>query len=119
MKLVVPTNSKQGLSDKIATHFGRCSTYTFLNGKGEVTKIINNTSEHMGGTSLSPKLIENHGANILLCQDIGPRAINLCLNLGIDVYVCQADTVKEIFQLWQNKKLKKAGSEDACKQHKR
>jgi len=119
MKIVIPTNNKKGLDDKVADHFGRCFTYTFLNEKGEVVEIIDNTSEHMGGIGLPPELMKKHGANILLCRDIGPRAINLCKDLGIDVYVYQANTVKEFFQFWQDSKLKKAGVEDACEQHKR
>jgi len=117
MRLVIPTNSKEGLNDKIAEHFGRCFTYTFLNEKGEVIEIIDNTSEHMGGTGLPPELMKKHRADVLLCRDIGPRAIDLCKKLGIDVYVYQAKTVEEFFQLWQNNKLKKANAEDACEQH--
>ena len=118
MKIVVPTNSRKGLDDTIAEHFGRCLTYTFLNEKGEIIEIIDNTSEHMGGAGLPPELMKKHGANVLLCRGLGPRAINLCKELGIDVYVYRAETVKDIFELWQNKKLKKAGAEDACEQHK-
>lgn len=118
MKIVVPTNTKKGLDDKIAEHFGRCLTYTFLNEKGEVIEIINNTSEHMGGTGLPPELMKKHNADVLLCKDLGPRAIDLCKELGIDVYVYQAETVKDIFELWQNKKLKKASVEDTCEKHK-
>lgn len=118
MKLVIPTNGKKGLDDEAAEHFGRCFTYTFLNEKGKIVEIIDNTSEHMGGTGLPPELMKKHGADILLCRDIGPRAINSCKDLGIDVYVCQTNTAKDIFQLWQNNKLKKADMEDACEQHK-
>ncbi|MFC1701057.1 NifB/NifX family molybdenum-iron cluster-binding protein [Patescibacteria group bacterium] len=115
MKLVVPTNGKKGLDDKIAEHFGRCLTYTFLNQKGEVLEIIDNTSEHMGGTGLPPELMKKHGADILLCRGLGSRAIDLCKELGIDIYVYQAETVRDIFELWQNNKLEKAGAKDACK----
>ena len=51
MKIVIPTNTKGGLDDKIAEHFGRCLTYTFLNEKGEVIEIIDNTSSQVGGTT--------------------------------------------------------------------
>ena len=61
MKIVIPTNTKKGLNDKIAEHFGRCLTYTFLNEKGELIKIINNSSEHMGGAGLPPELMKKHG----------------------------------------------------------
>jgi predicted Fe-Mo cluster-binding NifX family protein len=118
MKIVIPTNNKKGLNNKIAEHFGRCKTYTFLNEKGEVIEIMDNTSEHMGGVSLPPELMKKHGADILLCKDLGPRALNLCQELGIKVYTCQAETVKEIFEMWKNNKVKRAGPEDVCEQHK-
>ena len=118
MKLVIPTNNKKGLEDKIAEHFGRCLTYTFLSEKGEVVEIIDNTSEHIGGIGLPPELMKKHGADILLCRGLGSRAIDLCKELGIDVFVHQSETVKEIFEMWKNNKLKKAGAEDACEQHK-
>jgi len=115
MKIVIPTNNKNGLDDTIADHFGRCQTYTFLDEKGNVLEIIDNTSEHMGGTGLPPELMKNHGAEILLCKGLGSKALNLCQKLVIDVYVHQTDSVKDIFTLWQNNKLKKADINDACK----
>ena len=119
MKIVIPTNSRAGLDDKVAEHFGRPLTYTFLNEAGKVIEIIDNTSRHGGGAGLPPELMKKHGADVLLCQDIGPRAINLCKELGIDVYVHQAaNTVRDIFKLWQDNKLKQAGAEDACQDHK-
>jgi len=118
MKLVIPTNNKKGLDDKVAQHFGRCLTYTFLNEKGDVIEIIDNTSEHMGGVGLPPELMKKHGADILLCSGLGQRAVNLCKELGIDVYVHQSETVKDIFELWRDNKLKKACIEDACEEHK-
>lgn len=118
MKIVIPTNNKDDLDSTVAEHFGRCSTYTFLDEKGNLLEIIDNTSEHMGGRGLPPELMKEHGANILLCKDLGPRALTLCDQLKIDVYVSQAETVREIFDLWANNKLKKAGTEDVCEQHK-
>ena len=119
MKIIVPTDNKKGMQDIVAEHFGRCQTYTLLDEKGNVSKIIDNTSEHMGGVGLPPELMKKHGADVLLCKELGPRALDLCQQLGIDVYVCQAKTVKEIFEMWKNKKIKKAGSEDICGEHKR
>ena len=118
VKIVIPTNDKKGLNDKIADHFGRCLTYTFIDEKGNLLEVIGNTSEHMDGVGLPPELMKKHGADILLCKDLGPRALNLCQELGIEVYVCQAKTVKEIFEMWKNNKIKKAGAEDVCEEHK-
>ena len=118
MRIVIPTNDKKGLDDQIVDHFGRCLTYTFLNEKGEVLEVIDNTSEHMGGKGLPPELMKKHGADILLCKELGPRALNLCEQLGIDVYVGRAETVREIFEMWKNNKIKKANAGDVCEQHK-
>lgn len=118
MKIVIPTDGKKGLRDNVAEHFGRCNTYTFLDEKGKILEIIDNTSEHMGGSVLPPELMKNHGADILLCRELGPRALNLCKQLEIDVYVHRAKTVKEIYELWKNNKIKKAGLNDVCEEHK-
>ena len=114
MKIVIPTNNKKGLDDVIAEHFGRCQTYTFLNEKGKVLEIIDNTSEHSGGQGLPPELMKENKADILLCKGLGSRALNLCRELNINVYVYQVETVKDIFEMWKNNKLKPAGTEDVC-----
>ena len=118
MKIVIPTDDKKGLNDKIAEHFGRCNTYTFLDENGKILEIIDNTSEHMVGLGLPPELMKKHGANILLCKELGPRALDLCKKLGIDVYVIKAETVKEIFAIWKNNKINEANIEDVCEEHK-
>ncbi|MBN1156633.1 NifB/NifX family molybdenum-iron cluster-binding protein [Candidatus Woesearchaeota archaeon] len=117
MKIVIPTEGKDGESDLVSEHFGRCRTYTFLNDEGEVMEVIDNTSEHMGGTGLPPELMKLHGADILLCQGLGPRALSLCNEFGIEVYVGRANTVKDIFDKWKNKQIKKATNNDVCKEH--
>ena len=118
MKIVIPTDDKKGLYGKIAEHFGRCNTYTFLNEKGEVLEIIDNTSEHMGGQGLPPELMKAHGADVLLCRGLGPKALNLCGEFGIEIYVHRAKTAGEIFEMWKNNKLQKASCEDVCEEHK-
>jgi len=115
MKIVIPTNSTNGLNDEIAEHFGRCNTYTFLNEEGRLLEVIKNISEHMGGKGLPPELMKKNDANILLCRGLGPKALSLCEELNIKVYVYKAKTVREIFNMWKNNKLKEASLKDACR----
>lgn len=117
MKIVIPTNGKQGLSETTAQHFGRCSTYTFLDEIGNVVEILDNTGSHMGGNKLPPEIMKDHGADVLLCKGLGPNAVNLCKKLGIIVYVGTASTVQEMFDAWKQNELKKASVEDACEDH--
>lgn len=114
MKIVIPTNNENGLNSSVAEHFGRCRYYFFLDEKGKLIKIVENTTEHMGGSGLPPELMKKHGAEVLLCKGLGIRALKLCNELGIKVFVNQAETVKDIFNLWENGDLKEAISDDAC-----
>jgi len=117
MRITIPTNGKRGMDEEVAQHFGRCSTYTIIDENGKLLEIIDNTSEHMGGSGLPPELMKKHGTNVLLCRDLGPRAILLCKELKIEVYVGHANTVKEMFDVWKSGSMKKAGIDDACEQH--
>ena len=119
MKIAIPTNGKTGLDDTVAQHFGRCRTFTFLDEEGNIVEIIDNTSQHMGGRGVPPKLMKEHGANILLCKGLGPRALDLCTQLGIEVFVCEADTVKNIFTIWKSGRISKADFDDVCDEHRR
>ncbi len=118
MKIAIPTNGKKGFDEVVAMHFGRCNTYTFLDDNGSFLECIENSSEHMGGTGLPPELLKEHNVNVLLCKELGPRALELCNKNKIEVYTCNASTVKGIFELWKKSKLKKAGFEDVCEEHK-
>lgn len=118
MRLAIPTNGKAGLDEEVAQHFGRCNTYTILDGNGKLLKVIDNTSEHMGGSGLPPDIMKEHGTDILLCRDLGPRAIMMCNRLNIEVFVGHASTVREMFKEWKAGNMKKAGMDDACEHHK-
>ena len=63
--------------------------------------------------------MKKHGANVLLCKGLGPKALDLCRQFKIEVYVYPAMTVGEIFNLWKNDKIKKASSKDVCDEHKK
>ena len=116
--MAVPTEGKKGLEEKVAYHFGRCETYTILNENGELLEIIDNTSEHMGGRGLPPELLKKHGVRVLLCQGLGPRAVAMCEQLGIEVYVGEGRNVREMFELWRSGRLEKATMENVCEEHK-
>jgi len=114
MIIVIPTDGRKGLEETVAQHFGRCRTYTFIDESGKIIEIIDNTSEHGGGAGLPPELMKKHDADILLCKDLGMRALKLCSDLKIDVYVSDAETVNEIFNKWKNKEIKKATEQSVC-----
>ena len=107
MKIAIPTEDKKGLDDRVAEHFGRCKTFTFLDEEGRVVEIIDNVSSHTFGSKLPRERRIGKVVNVVLCKALGQRAFNLCKKLGIEVYVGKAETVREMFNLWKSGKLDK------------
>lgn len=114
MIIAIPTEGNKGLEDTVALHFGRCRTYALFDEEGKLIKRIDNIAEHSDGTLLPPQLLKQHGVDILLCRELGTRALKLCEEIGIDVYVHPSDKVKDLFNLWKDGKTKKASFDDVC-----
>jgi predicted Fe-Mo cluster-binding NifX family protein len=117
MKVCIPTMGNNGINEYVGEHFGRVPTYTVVDTKTNEVDVIDNTSEHTGGSGYPPEIIARTGADVMLCGGLGRRAIAMFEELGIMVYVGASGTVKEAIQMWQAGKLQQATDENACRQH--
>lgn len=117
MKVCVPTMGQSGMNEVISPHFGRCPHYTLIDTETNEVEVFPNTSEHMGGTGLPPELIARKGASVMLCSGLGPRAIQMFEQFGIEVFVGASGTVKDAISDWKSGKLQVATDETACKEH--
>jgi len=108
---------EKGLDEQVGEHFGRVPTYTIVDTDTDEVKIIDNTSEHLGGTGYPPEIIAKTGAEAMVCSGLGRRAILMFEELGIMVYVGAYGTVRNAIQMWKDGRLQKASDENACKQH--
>ncbi len=121
-KIIVPTETQEGINAPVAEHFGRAPYFTVVEfNKGQITNIttVANTSEHVGGTGsphdvltkLQPKAIAVHG--------MGPRGITAFQSAGIEVLKTDANTVKEVAEAYAQGKLGDLteGCPDAHHQH--
>jgi len=87
MRIAIPTNDKQGLEGSTAEHFGRCRTYTIIDEQGAILEIIDNTSQHMEGQKMPPQLLKDNHVDMMICRELGPKAIDLCSSLGISIAI--------------------------------
>ena len=101
----------------MSEHFGRSPTFTVVDTDSEQVQIVSNTSEHMGGTGKPPEQIAQTGAQVLICTGLGPRAIEMLVSYGIQVYVGARGTVKEAIGMWKDGQLEPATEQNACKDH--
>src|SRR4030042_3367328 len=105
MKVCVPTNGQGGFDDTVSEHFGRSPTFTVVDTESEKVNVINNNSEHMGGTGKPPEQIAQTGAKVLVCSGLGPRAISMLESYGIEVYIGAYGNVRQAVDLWRSGKL--------------
>jgi predicted Fe-Mo cluster-binding NifX family protein len=108
---------ENGLNDYVGEHFGRVPTYTIINLDTNEVKVIQNTSDHMGGHGHPPELMAKEGVKIMVCRGLGRRAILMFEELGIEVYIGASGKVKNAVDEFKQNKLQKAGISDACGQH--
>jgi len=117
MKVCMPTMSNTGLKDMIGEHFGRVPTYTIIDSESNEIKVIENTSEHMGGKGYPPEIMQVAGVEVMICSGLGRRAVQMFEHMGIMVYVGASGSVQNALDLWKNGHLQAATDENACKQH--
>jgi len=117
MKLCIPTLGNGGLDDFVSEHFGRAPTFTVVDMESNKVKTVQNTGEHFGGVGNTPELVAGAGAEIMLCSGLGPRAISMFEQLGIEVYVGASGTVSEAIRAFQAGALVEASDANACKMH--
>jgi predicted Fe-Mo cluster-binding NifX family protein len=117
MKVCVPTMGDKGLEEIVSGHFGRAPTFTIVDLETNDVRIVPNKSEHMGGMGKPPEKLVQEGVHVMLCSGLGPRAINMFENYGIEVFVGAQGTVRDTIELWRAGRMQMATDENACKEH--
>jgi len=116
-KVCVPTAGGGGLNALVGEHFGRVPTYTIYDSETGAVEVVDNTSEHAGGTGLPADLLSNLGIDVLLCSGLGRRAIGILSENGIEVCVGLSGTAREAIEAWKGGQLSGASEGDACQRH--
>ncbi len=87
-KIALACEDNKGLNGQISQHFGRCPSYLIVDVEGNEIKksdIISNPyyDNHIPG--MVPKFISEQGATVMIAGGMGPRAIDMFSNFGIEV----------------------------------
>lgn len=105
---------KGGMDDELSEHFGGSPTFTIVDTETKDVKIVPNQSEHFGGTGKAPEQIESTGTTVVICRGIGPKAMIMLRDFGIDVYAGSTGNARNAFEMWSSRKLQKASIQNAC-----
>ncbi len=115
-KVCVPTAGRGGLDDAVGEHFGRVPSYTIFDTETQSVNVIDNTSEHAGGSGLPADILSKLGIDVLLCKGAGRRALGIFGEKGIEVCVGVDGTAGEALNAWKAGNLSGASAADACQQ---
>jgi predicted Fe-Mo cluster-binding NifX family protein len=87
MKIAFASEDNQGLLGSLSAHFGRCPYYTIVDVEDKTVsnvQIIDNPyfTNHVPGAV--PQFIKEQGAQVMIAGGMGPRALELFNQLGIE-----------------------------------
>lgn len=122
MRIGIPTMGDKGLEETVSEHFGRAPTFTIVDMKTKEVKVLPNTSEHFGGFKVAPEILAEAGVEVMLCSGLGPRAVSMFEQFGVEVYVgadSSGTTVRDAISAFQAGRLTEASDANACKMHRR
>ena len=108
-KIALASESAQKLDGELSAHFGRCPYYTLVTFDGtsiqEVEAIANpHFTNHQPG--VMPEFIKSIGANVIIAGGMGPRAIDLFDEMGLEVVTGYAGRVGDILTAYLEGKIK-------------
>jgi len=115
--LCVPTSAAGGLDDHVGEHFGRVPSYTIFDVETGETRVVDNTSEHMGGAGYPAEILAKLEIDALLCRGLGRRAIQMLCDRGIRVFIDASGTARQAIEAWRAGDLTEAAEGDACTRH--
>lgn len=108
-RIIVPTDTQQGLDAPLAQHFGRAPYYAVveLDNNGEITsvKTVPNIGEHAGGRGFSHDNILTQEPTAIIVYGMGPRGLISFQNAGVAVLKANANTVGEVVASFKDDEL--------------
>jgi predicted Fe-Mo cluster-binding NifX family protein len=114
MLVAVPSETDAGQSSPVAGHFGRAPFFVVVDTESGHVKAIENDSSHFGGAALPPELLAANGVQAVLCHGMGLRAINLCAESTLSVYIGTETTVADMVAAFREGRLRAASEADGC-----
>ncbi len=122
MRIVIPTNTPDGLLAKRGAHFGKAPFYVIVDVENGEIKDVDFTANpgHSGGAcGNAVSNIKNLGAEVLIVSGIGPNPLMGFKQVGIKVYYDgESKTVEESVKNFLNGKLEEMQPEMSCSHHK-
>lgn len=87
-RIAVAADDETGLDGQMAGHFGRCRAYVVVEtveGRIRGSRVVPNPHVEAHQPGQVPRFIQGLGVDAILAGGMGPRAVNMLSQFGIDV----------------------------------
>ncbi len=102
-KLAVACEDDRGLDGQVSGHFGRCPAYTVVEVQdGAIVGARVETNPHFGNhqPGTMPVFVRGLGANVVIAGGMGPRAIDMFTEFGIEVATGAVGNVRRVVEAY-------------------
>jgi predicted Fe-Mo cluster-binding NifX family protein len=99
--IAVAAEDETGLDGQVAGHFGRCQACVVVETSGgqiEGSRVVPNPHAQAHQPGQMPRFIQGLGVDAILAGGMGPRAINMFAQAGIDVATGLTGTVRDVVE---------------------
>ena len=96
--IAVAAEDDRGLDGEVGGHFGRCPYYVLVEANGNTvagSRVVANPYFDMHRPGVMPRFIRDLGTNVIIAGGMGPRAIGMFHDFGIDVATGASGTVED------------------------
>jgi predicted Fe-Mo cluster-binding NifX family protein len=118
MKVCLPTNGKNGLSETVHEHFGSAAYFTIYDSATKKVEVMENSNPHHAHGACQPLgMISGLGVDAVLTSGMGRRAVQLLNQGGIKVYLLAGETVQQAIDKFSAGELTELTFDNACGGH--
>jgi predicted Fe-Mo cluster-binding NifX family protein len=107
MKIAISSSGKD-LDSQIDPRFGRCAYFLIVETEDMSFEVFDNENIALGGGAgiQSAQFVASKGAKAVITGNCGPNAVRTLSAAGVELFVGQAGTVKEVIEKYQRGELR-------------
>ena len=98
-RIAFASEDNRGLESELSAHFGRCPYYTVVDVEGEEilrSEVLENPYFNSHQPGAVPNFIRSQNVDVMIAGGMGPRAIDLFNQFGIEVATGVQGQVKNV-----------------------
>jgi predicted Fe-Mo cluster-binding NifX family protein len=102
-RIAIAAEDDHGLSGEVSAHFGRCPFYVMAEVDAGVvmeSRVVANPHFDAHRPGVMPRFINGQGANVIIAGGMGPKAVDMFHEFGIDVATGITGTVSKVLEAY-------------------